>query len=173
MMTIQTINDKVNEIRETLQIKVPANAKNIAITIGGRIDYSDELDKDINAIIKKEGRLFRITINKKQIDPTRENMQIAHALGHLFLHMGYLLDNPSYGQSDEYIDSANHRYGYSLEEKEANEFAACLVMPENTFKTIAYAHMINQQFTIAPIAEHFRVSVNDVIDRGKAIGLFQ
>jgi len=162
--------------------------KVVEILGGGKIIY-DENENGIDGYIKKiDNKSFEIHLNEKFKGKTRERFTIAHELGHLFLHMGYLTDKEkwenipydnsiiSFTDKSIYADSAFYRKddNYSNEENEANEFAACFLMPEDKFRNIAKENYSNKTKTykIEPIAEYFKVSLHATSNRGKWLGLF-
>lgn len=58
----------------------------------------------------------------------RDNFTIAHELGHYFLHTG----TPEGSQPGQF-----GRYGDTLRERQANRFAAALLMPQARFRELA------------------------------------
>jgi DUF955 len=94
--------------------------------LGGKITY-EKLDRDIEGqIIKGENNTFHIIINKN-IQKKEICLKISEELGHLFLHMGFIIDENQWEKTDNYIDSVYYRIGYSKEEYEANYFAKLLL----------------------------------------------
>ena len=100
----------------------------------------------------------------------RRNFTIAHELGHLFLHMGYQIDEELWKNSDNMI---LNRFGNSERELEANEFAAAFLMPEKEYKRIAEKYSEGNTVFIRKVAEYFNVSVEAASYRGKWLGYLQ
>ncbi|HLP45187.1 MAG TPA: ImmA/IrrE family metallo-endopeptidase, partial [Candidatus Kapabacteria bacterium] len=122
------------DIYHHFQLQIPVDAKAVAKALGGRvIETETELAEEIDAKIDKEGDSFKITLNANNPN-TRSNFTIAHELGHLFLHMGYLVDSERWKNINKYTDSVYYRFGNDEEELEANEFAAAFLMPEKTYR---------------------------------------
>lgn len=169
-----------NSVRESLKLEIPYSPQKAVELLNGEIIDSIE-DENIDAYIKKNGTdRFVIHRNKYKCSELRDSFTIAHELGHLFLHMGYLLDDEKWNSISEYQDSAFYRMAgingkpgrYAQEEHEANEFAANFLMPKNEFIFVAKQHLENNKYSIQPIADHFKVSVPAATNRGKWLGIF-
>ncbi|MEM5008350.1 ImmA/IrrE family metallo-endopeptidase [Priestia megaterium] len=166
------IAEVANTIREAMEINYPVDLEKLVENLGGKLSYENYLEENMEAMITKKDNSFEITIDRNKAEK-RRRFSIAHEIGHLFLHMGYLVNPEKWNNSNEYVDSVYYRFGYSIEESEANEFAACLLMPANEFRKVAYNNLDNGQFNIQPIADYFDVSQEAAINRGKFIGLFR
>ena len=133
------IHNLAYQLREALNIETSVTLKDVVENrLGGIIEYVSDLrtnGNEIEAKIEKHKKSFKITINENMIK-TRNNFAIAHELGHLFIHMGYLINDKLWNSVDEYSDSVYFRFGYSEEELEANEFAAAFQMPEDEYNNI-------------------------------------
>jgi len=141
-------------------------------SLGGKV-YEKRLDDDISGKIKKAGESFEITLNSGH-SHYRKNFTMAHELGHLFLHMGYLTDEEKWNAIDEYIDSPYYRIGYSEEEYEANHFAGALLMPEKKYKAFVKENTDEDGLIDIPkISKHFDVSDDAALTRGKWLGVFR
>ncbi|KOO43081.1 ImmA/IrrE family metallo-endopeptidase [Priestia koreensis] len=165
------IADVTRVIRETLKLQTPINLELLVERLGGKIIESANIDENMEAKIEKVEDSFVITIDPNRY-PKRQRFSIAHELGHLFLHMGYLINPEKWNSTNEYIDSVYYRYGYNLEEFEANEFAACLLMPLEEFLNISKQNLNGEFYNIEEIAKYFNVSTQAVSYRGKILGLF-
>lgn len=155
-----------------MSLSSPIDLEKLIRVLGGRLELQDQLDGNMEAMIRKFNDSFEIILDKNK-PQSRRRFSIAHEIGHLFLHMGFLIDADKWEQSSDFKDSVYYRFGYSAEEKEANEFAAALLMPEKEFREIARQNETNNQVAINPIADYFDVSREAVLARGKGIGLFQ
>jgi len=109
----------------------PVNLDSILRQLG--IELSKvELDDDISGMIeRKNGNNYLITVNSKH-HPNRQRFTIAHELSHYLLHRdkleGGTLDTKKYrtcASSKLYNQNINRQ-----EEKEANNLAASILMPE-------------------------------------------
>jgi len=174
------IEDIANMVRQTLELRqAPYDPEMVVKVLGGKIVRNIEGD-GIDACIKKDGdEGFVIDMNKIKY-AKRDVFTIAHELGHLFLHMGFLWDDNLWKNKKEFedLDAAYYRKSgtdeYSRKhiqmEYEANAFAANFLMPKDEF--IAVAVKIGTP-NIGQIANHFGVSAKAAQMRGKWLGVFE
>jgi len=163
------INGLAEKIRLACKLETPVEIKKAVECLGGTLAYSDHLDYE--AQIEKVHDEFNITL-KQDSHENRARFSIAHELGHLFLHMGYIIDEEKWNSTNSYTDSVYHRYGYSVEEYEANEFAAAFLMPMDIFIQTAKENYDSGQYNIVNIANTFKVSTEAAANRGRWLGLF-
>lgn len=169
---IQEFAERIYNEHNQHKLKIPVDAKAFAQNLGGRvIETQTELPEEIDAKIDKEGNTFIITINANRPN-TRINFTIAHELGHLFLHMGYKYDPERWQRVNKYTDSAYYRFGYGVEELEANEFAAAFLMPEGKYRGVVKKFTENDKCRIADLADFFNVSQEAALNRGRWLGIF-
>ncbi|MEW6237309.1 MAG: ImmA/IrrE family metallo-endopeptidase [Candidatus Omnitrophota bacterium] len=166
------INRLVDKIREVFELETPLNVRTVVQKLGGKLVQRDNEELECEASIQKDGNGFKIILDENAYK-NRKRFSVAHELGHLFLHMGYLVDDDKWNSVGEYTDSVYHRYGYGIEENEASEFAAALLMPKEEFIEIANQNLDHNMYRIQPIAKHFDVSTEAASNRGKWLGLFQ
>jgi Zn-dependent peptidase ImmA (M78 family) len=176
MFSKENISEIADAIRNSLGLSCPYDPFRAVKLLNGRIENAIE-DMSVDASIKKNGdKNFIIYLNPHK-PYTRERFTIAHELGHLFLHMGFLLNKGLWGAfpNDQFQDSAYYRIkgNYTQEEHEANEFAAAFLMPKDEFIAVSKRHLDNDRYTILPIAKHFEVSESSAINRGKWLGIFK
>ncbi|MBA7553525.1 hypothetical protein ES705_46118 [subsurface metagenome] len=168
------IHNLAYQLREALNIETSVTLKDVVENrLGGIIEYVSDLrtnGNEIEAKIEKHKKSFKITINENMIK-TRNNFAIAHELGHLFIHMGYLINDKLWNSVDEYSDSVYFRFGYSEEELEANEFAAAFQMPEDEYNNILRQNINKDTINFDKIAHHFGVSIEAAVTRGKWLGI--
>jgi Zn-dependent peptidase ImmA (M78 family) len=171
----QEINEFADLIRSSCNLPLPVKEKGIVEVIknlGGRI--APHNDGDFEAKIEKiDDDSFQIVIGKADTNsnPRRKLFTLAHELGHLFLHMGYIVDPDTWKNAPTYEDGALYRYGHSVEEHEASEFAAAFLMPQNEFSIKVREAATSGRVNMAPIAEYFGVSFDAAVTRGKWLGL--
>lgn len=150
-------------IDETCKNTFPRNMVDICNKLGIRVQESFNLDKDISGLIYKEYGQYIILINGNHA-PTRQNFTIAHELGHFFKHKEKL-DNES--EIVSYIKSKSMECpaiprgntmlqdkDYNKIEREANNFAAEILMPETEF-----IEQCCKSNSIEEVANYFGVSV--------------
>ena len=163
------INELAEAIRQACELSSPVDLEKAICCLGGELREDDNLDYE--AMIEKIGEGFKISI-KGDVDERRKRFSIAHELGHLFLHMGYMTNERVWNSTTSYKDSVFFRYGHNVEEYEAHEFAGAFLMPKNEFLTIARRHASGDAFHVDPIADYFNVSVQAAITRGRWLRLF-
>jgi Zn-dependent peptidase ImmA (M78 family) len=87
--------------------------------------------------------------------------------------MGYLVNPETWGHSSEYCDSVYHRFGYGIEEAEANLFAAAFLMPEAEFRKAVSELESNGDIPVKELANHFKTSAAATLKRGQELGVFR
>ncbi len=133
-----------------------------------------ELDDDVAGLfVRIDGRPI-ISYNQNQKNKSRERFTIAHELGHFFLHSNknvFVDKNPKVMFRNNASSS-----GEQLQEKEANHFAAALLMPNKLIKieidripndTLNPIKHLSEQFKVSEQAMTFRLA-----NLGYDIGLY-
>ena len=138
----------------------------------------DDIKRDISgAIVYDEtSKKYKILVNSSE-SPERQYFTLAHEVGHYFLHKEYL-QNP---ESRSLVDTLEN-YGNAMfrsmgpmdeearsREREANHFAAELIMPEN--KVREAWDITRGTFSIEYYAKMFSVSVSAMAIRIENLGL--
>ncbi|HEY8361638.1 MAG TPA: ImmA/IrrE family metallo-endopeptidase [Tissierellaceae bacterium] len=102
--------------------EIPIDPILLANKLGIRVYAGDFRDSDISGVIRKNGDEIEILVQADH-HPNRQRFTIAHELGHFKLH----IDKEELEKQDhiEYRRNKN----FSIEEEEANRFAAALLMP--------------------------------------------
>lgn len=116
---MKNIEKKVNKLIDLLNLTVPIDVYEVAKRCDVQIKKSPS--KDFSGVLfRKDGRAF-MAINSSE-GKERQRFTIAHELGHFFLHQ----------MQDTFIEFRNtsDRTVKSIKEREANQFAAALLMPE-------------------------------------------
>jgi Zn-dependent peptidase ImmA (M78 family) len=114
--------------------------------------------------------IFEIYLNKNQSTPTttRQRFTVAHELGHFFLHKEQI---KKYGTLDRGplcdITDKKERSEKVIMEKEANNFAAAILMPSRQFME----YFVVQKGNINEIANYFKVSLDATKIRAAKLGL--
>lgn len=166
----------INKLSETVlkvyNIEIPiTDMSQIVEEIGGKViednSKSGVYDGRITRKYSKDDNTqFKIFIPEDQHEE-RKKFTIAHELGHLFLHMGYKIDNNLWEQQKD-IDY--YRDGNSEEEFQANEFAASLLMPKKQYKEILDKNSNEEYVDINEVAKYFGVSRQAALNRGRWLG---
>ena len=163
------INDIADVVRKSLGIGTPiADIEGVVTMLGGNLEYCDDILENAEGRIKRNGDSFIIEI-PRDVNEGRRNFTIAHEIGHLFLHMGYLIDEKLWNNSR---DHDYFRKDYGEIEYQANEFAAALLMPRKEFyEEINQCYLGNGLYDMGRVAEYFEVSVEAAVNRGKWLGI--
>ena len=112
-------------LRQLKQKKAPINVGRVARQLGVRVERAD-LGEDCSGVLVRNGDAAVIGVNYSH-HPNRQRFTIAHELGHFVLHKGgKYIDK---GMSTLQFRDAESSTGTQLEEREANQFAAALLMP--------------------------------------------
>lgn len=139
----------------------------VEVVIGGYIKEDDELSGCSDGFIMKYGNSFKIVVSPFQ-NELRKNFTIAHELGHLFLHMGYIIDDELWNKQ---TDKIYYRSGSTLMEYQANEFAAALLMPKEMYEEVFEENLVGDEIDMNNIAKKFNVSLQAAINRARFLGL--
>lgn len=129
---------------EKLGIKVyESDLTDIAGSLSGFITYEDPTTK-------KRPRIFI----EKTMSPDRKKFTLAHELGHHFLHEGVKLrlDNLDYSSENK----------NTVEESEANYFAATLLMPKELL-----LNLLDKGKSVEEVSNYFQVSLSAARNRIK------
>lgn len=161
------IENTVNKIYDTFEISKDTifdlnqflNDLTITVNYSDHLNYKGKIEKVHDQII--------ITI-KNNDDDFSSRFNIAHQLGHYFLHFE---DN-----NTEFKDSVFYRnLNYNDEEIEANLFASYLLIPNDQFIKYTTQHAYDkstQTYNIQQISNHFKVPKQFVINKGKILNIF-
>ena len=165
------INEFAEQVRHALDLRSPIDMERVVRTLGGSVKYTRPHELPYEAIVEKKDGSFVISLTRDKA-PTRRNFSIAHEVGHLLLHMGYIVDPKKWEQISNYEDSVRARYGYSEEELEANEFAGALLMPRDEFLKAAERHFDGEKYDVGKVAGHFGISSQAAKTRGQWLNVF-
>lgn len=149
----------------------PINMELLIKKLGGHLEYGT-MKKNYSCIIKKVNNEwlnnqlnFIIYIDKK--DSFEDNQYaLAHALGHLFLNMHYLVDETDWRKTNDYFDSIYERYGYGTEEREADVFAISLLIPESELRRkYRDFYYLSKESLFMELQNYFGVSLKVIKER--------
>lgn len=124
--------------------------------MGIRVSFVDLEDEGVDAITVKNNGQFCILVNSKISSSVRIRFDIAHELGHIFMHSNYL------------ESSVNNSSNYKRIEAEAQRFASVLLMPEDGLAMDMYSTNMEH---LKLLKKHWLVSIQALIYRGHDIGL--
>lgn len=162
------------KVLENFGNKLPIDVEKLATSSLGIPVERQIYDDDVSGmLVMKEGKAI-ISINKGH-HKNRQRFSIAHELGHYFLHRN---------ASDVFIDKSmvflrdkSSSDGSQMQEIEANNFAAELLMPEEKLKEKIRKtpiHLDNEIDAVAKLnklAKQFKVSTQALTIRLTRLGL--
>ena len=162
------INAMANEVIKIYGIQIPiVNLDEVVRIMGGDVVEDSSMSGFSDGKIRKTGsERFVIEVSPFQTEE-RRNFTIAHELGHLFLHMGFMTNEQRWESQD---DVRYYRNGNSEAEYQSNEFAAALLMPKMEYKRVMDAHTDGDLVNTSEVAKYFHVSVDAAANRGKWLG---
>lgn len=171
---IRKIEELSEYILDKYDVKVPiTNIEKLVEKMGGTIIY-ENLKYDHNYIIKTGNESFIIKINNfyfpkdgKISDKILKRI-IANELGHLFLYMGYEVNDKLWKTIA--IDE-NHVLDYD-QNVDAQVFGNSLLMPRNEYDKVMDKYTKNNIINTEIIADYFQVTLGNAIERGRTIGYF-
>jgi Zn-dependent peptidase ImmA (M78 family) len=143
-------------------VPIPVDPVRIATTLGVAV-FNQELDSDISgAIVKADGSDPVILLNAAD-SPNRKRFTCAHEIGHFIAR-----SNKHQDCDYEFVDLRGilATMGNDPDEIYANEFAACLLMPQSEV-----TRMVSDGDLPAQMAVKFGVSTEAVSYRIKNLGL--
>jgi Zn-dependent peptidase ImmA (M78 family) len=171
----QMLRFKINSLAEDiLKINntiIPIkNMKEVVELLGGKVSEKEDLRSSSTGNIKKGNGndiYFEILISKEQ-PSNKKNFTIAYQLGHLFLHMGYCIN-------EDLWESFNNGQMLNVQDnpeaiKQANEFALAFLMPSMFYIDIFNKYSKNNRVSIDKVAEYFNVSIDTAFSRGQSLG---
>lgn len=162
----QVINEIAELVRKIYIVDGPvSDIDSVVSCMGGRIIEDLGIYDFSGGQIRKIGDSeFEIIVSPFR-SLERRNFAIAHELGHLFLHMGFMTDSDKWRKQREEV---YYRNGNSELEYQANEFAAAFLMPRKDYKDELDKHIKGNMVNTEKIARHFFVSIDAAVNRGKA-----
>lgn len=164
------INNLTQDIINVYEIQIPIiDIDDVVYKLNGRVEEDFFLENMSDGSVRRQGDGFVIYVSPFQSEERRK-FTIAHELGHLFLHMGYKINEELWNRQEK---ATYYRAGDSLVEYQANEFAAALLMPRNKYKEIMDKNTVGNMVETVGIANYFGVSVSAASNRGKFLGYLQ
>lgn len=166
------INNLAEDILAFFEIDVPiSDMEEVVTLLRGRLSEKEGSsicsDGNIKKVNSNDDIDFEICVPKEQSN-NRKNFTVAHELGHLFLHMGYLINDDLWNNFSD--STILNREGNSEFELQANEFAAAFLMPRKLYKEIMDKYSDDNKVLIGKVAEYFNVSIDAASYRGKWLG---
>lgn len=131
--------------------------------LNGAVTPCEEIPEGADGMLRKNGDAFEILV-RKSMSPERTRFTIAHEIGHLFLHCGYIVNQGKWEAADDvYLE------GEYEKEIQANEFARALLMPKSRFRAYIEDHSEGNKVDMASVARSFHVSIASAVSRAKKL----
>lgn len=167
------IESMIEDLLETYRIsEAPVPVERIAKARGARIFYKS-LEDDISGFLYRDQEQAVIGVNTHHA-PVRQNFTTAHELGHLLLHDQEQL-HVDHGFRVRLRDDVSSQ-GTDEAEREANYFAASLLMPktflESDLRQQEYVDLLDDEF-LRELARKYGVSSQALVNRLKNLGYIQ
>lgn len=168
LLTRKYISELAQRVMDVYSIETPISDIEVIVSrLGGMIETRVDFDDLCEGTVRKAGEnSFVIALSPVQ-NKQRKTFTIAHELGHLFLHMGFMVDKELWNMQDQKVYT---RFGTSEQEYQANEFAASLLMPEKVYKQVIDSNSEGNRVNMSKVANYFNVSISAAINRGKFLG---
>lgn len=173
-MNASFARSKAERIIEELGIQSPpVDIEHVARSLGLRIVYAD-LGQEVSGLLVSNGDSAYVCV-RKQDHINRRRFTIAHEIGHFSL--GHQAQNGEHVLVDKgyFISQRGVRasFGEDPNEIEANQFAACLLMPSKILRArvaaLAGGPLLDYQ--VISLAKDFRVSEQSMTIRLTTLGL--
>lgn len=155
----------------------PVDVRGAATDLGFSISNVAELEDDVSGMFVARGDNGVIGVNRKH-PRVRQRFTIAHELGHALLHRGRMELFVDTGYGVAFRDSRSST-GEIKMEREANAFAAALLMPESMVRKeigeLSWEHGIDYgggKGTLKEMAQRFKVSQEAMSFRLARLGVF-
>lgn len=162
------MKEELENVINTYCNTFPRNIVEICNRLGIVVQETEKFPNDISGVIFKENNKYVILVNGLH-SIGRQSFTIAHELGHYILHKDLLDEN---NELVSHIKSNNidcpalaRGLNYNQMEREANNFAAEILMPEKEF-----LEECEQAISIEEVAQYFGVSVQAATIRANNLG---
>jgi Zn-dependent peptidase ImmA (M78 family) len=158
--------NSISEIREEAKLKgiSDVNPKTIRKVVNKVFEIQineTDLGRDVSGFLERIGDKWHIYININESE-VRKRFTIAHELGHFIFHKDRYAATGTSSPDQIFFRNENN----NLIERDANDFAADLLMPEEIFKTY-----IDEGYnTIDALADKFGLSTSAVKYRAYKLG---
>lgn len=143
-------------LRKLDLFNAPVHVEAVANELGATVVY-DDLEDDVSGFLLKEKDVTTIGINKNH-HPNRQRFTIAHECGHLALHAAGQKDKLWLDKAYLFFRDSKSSTGEQLEEIQANQFAAALLMPEELIRANIEDITTVSDVDIFKLAMRFEVS---------------
>ncbi|HEX7360663.1 MAG TPA: ImmA/IrrE family metallo-endopeptidase [Bryobacteraceae bacterium] len=172
-MSLRTARQQGEALAEAMNFKkAPVDVKKVAERLRLKLVYTN-LGDDVSGLLISKGDSSVIAVQETD-HPNRQRFTIAHEIGHSFLRHQFDPGEHVHVDRGHLITPRNSRSstGTVPKEIEANQFAACLLMPASLlsrrikeFKTESL-----RDYHVSKLAEEFEVSEQAMTIRLSTLG---
>lgn len=171
------IHSLAKNLQDIFELPLPINVHEIVKKLEGKIIYfpknEDELSGRIQNTTEENNKHRFIMHVPKDLGEKEERYRIAHLLGHLFLHMHFLIDEDDWKAKKEFIDSIYEQYGYLVLENEADEFARSLLLPNHELYMCTITSRTEKGFVnMDKLEDIFQIPKENIRIHGERLGYF-
>jgi Predicted Zn peptidase len=161
-------------------LSVPVDLDRVAMSCGAAVHTQVLEDQVSGALVVKDGE-NHILVNSTH-HPNRQRFTIAHELGHLVLHAAHVdrlfIDTQlrvyrRTGESGAQVYQAPESTTTPEEERQANQFAAGLLMPRVLLLEILDSNRVVDEHDVSDLARAFGVSEQAMSIRLQRLGLVE
>lgn len=150
---LHSLNQLIAQLRANGLVTTPVDIKEIAEFLGLEVSY-ELMEKDISGYLEFKNGSWVVGVNAQQ-HSSRQRFTIAHEIAHYVLHR-----NPNEKVVD--FTFARRNEEQHPRERQADEFAAQLLMPEDSVRdAIAQGQtsleQLAQEFEVSGLAMRYRV----------------
>lgn len=172
-------NNKIEKLAEELLIdhnllNTPVDTFKLAKSLGIKIEFKDLEDEVSGFLVRKDNKDI-IGVNQGHAR-TRQRFTVSHEIGHYMLHIKEQTLFVDYYKGDKLFRKNNHKVNYNME-REANQFAASLLMPKKLIEVeiqklsdeIEYSikkFQLSKLFKVSELAMDFRLKTLGYYDYG-------
>ncbi|QNT78289.1 ImmA/IrrE family metallo-endopeptidase [Entomobacter blattae] len=168
----RSIREITNIIIEKFKLKPGDNLLSLVHDLNGTVSIKDIYDGNPDSILIEADSSFIIFISGIT-GPRRDRFTIAHELGHLFLHFlpEHSKNNSYRMRATRWVDEEDSDQRRA--EREANIFAAELLMPKERFIGFFEENKIDttDNASIVKVSDYFGVSLSAAKVRVSSLGL--
>ena len=169
-LEVSRIEDKATKIlKENNAYSLPVDVESLLDSLDIELEVR-ELENEFSGFLVSRGSKYAIVVNRQHAK-VRQRFTVAHEIGHYLLHAkrkgkeSVFIDRFHFRRSNPQPQGLNYK-----EEREANTFAAGLLMPSELVRK----YMDEGEVTsIKGIAEEFNVSPQAMEYRLKDLGFIQ
>lgn len=165
-MTLSKIEERATKLlREYEEYKLPVDVVTLAKSLGIALE-SRQLENEFSGFLVRRKNEHSIVVNSRHAK-VRQRFTVAHEIGHYFLHSkkDVFIDGFVFHRNNPQPQGINYQ-----EEREANSFAAGLLMPSNLVREYMEKH---DPRSFKEIAEEFEVSPQAMEYRLQNLGFIQ